>query len=87
MTHNAQDIDIRQYVHFKKVLYGIRNESRFIKGIVFSKNIAHKSMSKKIDNPKILLLQCSIAYHRQEGRLISLEPVLMQVSLKVLLNK
>lgn len=35
-------------------------------------------MSIEIDNPRILLLQCSIVYQRTEGRLMSLEPVLMQ---------
>lgn len=36
-------------------------------------------MATYIENPKILLLQCSIVYQRTEGRLMSLDPVLMQV--------
>lgn len=78
MNHDAQDINIRQYVHFKKVPSGTRSDCKLIRGIVFSKNVAHKHMAKTIENPKILLLRCSIVYQRTEGKLMSLEPVLMQ---------
>lgn len=78
MNHNAQDINIKQYVHFKKVPSGNRSDCKLIRGIVFSKNVAHKHMAKTLENPKILLLRCSIVYQRTEGKLMSLEPVLMQ---------
>lgn len=78
MNHDAQDININQFVHLKKVASGSRNETKLIRGIVFSKNVAHKHMSKSLENPKILLLQCPIVYQRTEGRFMSLEPVLMQ---------
>lgn len=78
MNHNAQDINIKQYVHFKKVPHGKRTDCKLIRGIVFTKNVAHKHMAKSIENPKILLLRCSIVYQRTEGKLMSLEPVLMQ---------
>lgn len=58
---------------------GQRSDNKLIKGIVFSKNVAHKSMMHRIDNPKILLLRCPLVYQRIEGRLMSLEPILMQV--------
>jgi len=48
---------------------------------VCSKNIANKAMASRISGPKILLLQCSIIYQRVEGKLLSLEPVIMQVNL------
>jgi len=38
-------------------------------------------MASRISGPKILLLQCSIIYQRVEGKLLSLEPVIMQVNL------
>ncbi|RZB49897.1 1-phosphatidylinositol 3-phosphate 5-kinase [Asbolus verrucosus] len=77
-NHDAEDLDIRHYIKFKKLSGGLRNDTKLISGIVCSKNVAHKGMSTEIDNPKILLLQCSIVYQRTEGRLMSLEPVLMQ---------
>nr|CAI5827442.1 unnamed protein product [Callosobruchus analis] len=77
-NHDAVDLDIRNYVKFKKLSGGSRTDTMMIKGIVCSKNVAHKRMATDIENPKILLLQCSIVYQRTEGRLMSLEPVLMQ---------
>lgn len=41
-------------------------------------------MASRISGPKILLLQCSIIYQRVEGKLLSLEPVIMQVSKGIL---
>lgn len=43
-------------------------------------------MASRISGPKILLLQCSIIYQRVEGKLLSLEPVIMQVSKLVINN-
>ncbi|EFA00380.1 1-phosphatidylinositol 3-phosphate 5-kinase [Tribolium castaneum] len=77
-NHDAEDLDIRHYIKFKKLSGGSRTDTKLISGIVFTKNVAHKGMLTEIDNPKILLLQCSIVYQRTEGRLMSLEPVLMQ---------
>jgi len=36
-------------------------------------------MSTELMSPRILLLSCSIVYQRIESRLLSLEPVMMQV--------
>lgn len=77
-NHDAVELDIRHYVQFKKLSGGVRSDTKLISGIVCSKNVAHKGMPTDIDNPKILLLHCSIVYQRTEGRLMSLEPVLMQ---------
>lgn len=63
----------------KKVGGGSRTDSYIIAGVVCCKNLAHRSMPSRINNPRILLLSCSIVYQRIEGRLMSLEPVMMQV--------
>lgn len=78
-NHDAVELDIRHYVQFKKVAEAGKNDTYLCRGIICSKNVAHKGMATYIENPKILLLQCSIVYQRTEGRLMSLDPVLMQV--------
>ncbi|XP_017776695.1 PREDICTED: 1-phosphatidylinositol 3-phosphate 5-kinase [Nicrophorus vespilloides] len=78
VNHDAEELDIRQYVKFKVVSGGHRSNCELVRGIVCSKNVVHKAMSVKLENPKILLLEGSIVYQRTEGRLMSLEPVLMQ---------
>ncbi|XP_047111766.1 1-phosphatidylinositol 3-phosphate 5-kinase [Schistocerca piceifrons] len=76
--NDIDNMDIRQYVQFKKVPGGNRQESCIVNGIVCTKNVAHRSMAARLTNPRILLLGCSIVYQRIEGRLLSLEPVMMQ---------
>ncbi|CAG2062045.1 unnamed protein product [Timema podura] len=77
VKNEVDDMDIRQYVQFKKVPGGGR-ESRIVSGVVCTKNVAHRAMATRLVNPRILLLGCSIAYQRVEGKLLSLEPVMMQ---------
>ncbi|KAJ8957069.1 hypothetical protein NQ318_007282 [Aromia moschata] len=77
-NHDAVELDIRHYVQFKILSGGLRTDTSLVRGIVCNKNVAHTGMAIDIENPKILLLQCSVVYQRTEGRLMSLEPVLMQ---------
>lgn len=71
-------MDIRNYVNFKKVPGGLRNDCTIHGGVVFSKNVAHKEMAKKIERPRILLLQCPIVYERVEGKFVSIETLILQ---------
>jgi len=85
LNHDADNLDIRNYVQFKKCPGDSRDDCEIVSGIICSKNIAHRSMNAMIAHPKILLLQCGLMYQRVEGKLISLEPVMMQVHCKLLL--
>ncbi|RZC37229.1 Cpn60 TCP1 domain containing protein [Asbolus verrucosus] len=81
-NHDAEDLDIRHYIKFKKLSGGLRNDTKLISGIVCSKNVAHKGMSTEIDNPKILLLQCSIVYEylrHVAARIVALQPNIVLV--------
>ncbi|KAL0116123.1 hypothetical protein PUN28_011173 [Cardiocondyla obscurior] len=80
LNHDADNLDIRQYVQFKKCPGDSRDDCEIVSGIICSKNIAHRGMNAMIAHPKILLLQCGLMYQRVEGKLISLEPVMMQES-------
>lgn len=72
------------YIQFKKVTGGIRSDCKILNGIAFTKNVAHRSMNTRLENPRILLLNCAIVYQRVEGRFTSLEPVMMQVQYEIL---
>ncbi|XP_061714664.1 putative 1-phosphatidylinositol 3-phosphate 5-kinase [Cydia pomonella] len=75
---HSSDIDIRNYVQVKKLPDGHMRDSCLVPGVVLTKNVAHRGMPQEIENPTVLLLDCSIAYQRVEGKLTSLEPVLLQ---------
>lgn len=77
-NRDADDMDIREYVQIKKSPGGSRNDCEIVSGVVCSKNVAHRGMDAMIAHPKILLLQCGLMYQRVEGKLLSLEPVMLQ---------
>lgn len=78
LNHDADDLDIRQYIQIKKSPGGSRNDCEIVSGVVCSKNVAHRGMNAMIAYPKILLLECGLMYQRVEGKLLSLEPVMLQ---------
>lgn len=78
VKHSDDDMDIRQYIQFKKVPGGAKEDCRIVNGVVCTKNIAHRNMRQKIKDPKILLVGSSIDYQRFENRFLSLEPLVMQ---------
>lgn len=78
LNHNVDDLDIRQYVQIKKCSGGNRDDCEIVSGVVCTKNVAHRGMNAMIAHPKILLLQCGLMYQRVEGKLLSLEPVMLQ---------
>lgn len=71
--------DIRHYVLIKKSPGGSKSDCEIVSGVVCSKNVSHRAMDAMIGNPRILLLRCGLMYQRVEGKLLSLEPVMMQV--------
>lgn len=73
-----EHMDIRNFVNFKKVPGGIRNDSIIVRGTVFSKNVVHKDMATVINDARILLLQCPIVYQRDEGKYDTIETLLLQ---------
>ncbi|KAL7042422.1 hypothetical protein ACKWTF_001129 [Chironomus riparius] len=77
-NRTLDSMDVRNFVNIKKISGGTRNDSTIIGGVVFSKNVAHKDMKIKIDNPKVLLLQCPIAYQRVEGKFVTIESLILQ---------
>ncbi|XP_053327656.1 1-phosphatidylinositol 3-phosphate 5-kinase [Spea bombifrons] len=76
---NDDDMDIRQYVHVKKIPGGKKFDSTVVNGFVCTKNIAHKKMNSCIKTPKILLLKCSIEYlYREETKFTCIDPIVLQ---------
>ncbi|XP_025088502.1 1-phosphatidylinositol 3-phosphate 5-kinase-like [Pomacea canaliculata] len=74
----ADDLDVRRYVHIKKIPVGQKHDTSLIHGLMFTKNIAHKKMHQQITNPRILLLRGAIEYQRVENKFSSLEPQILQ---------
>lgn len=78
---DGDEIDIRHYVKIKKIAGGCPSDSQYIKGVVCSKNVAHKSMMRTIRNPQILILLFPLEWSREfwgDHQLQSIDRVLAQ---------
>ncbi|UYV73170.1 PIKFYVE [Cordylochernes scorpioides] len=58
---------------------GTKADCEILKGVAWTKNVAHRKMRQDIPNPTILLLSTPIVYQRTENKLSSLEPIIMQL--------
>ncbi|KAI8054171.1 uncharacterized protein B0P05DRAFT_591564 [Gilbertella persicaria] len=76
----GDDMDVRHYVKIKKIPGGLPSDSTYVKGVMCTKNVAHKRMVKNISNPRILILMFSLDYSRieMENQLLSIAPVISQ---------
>ena len=76
--HHGDDIDIRHYVKLKKIPGGRPGDTLYVSGLVFTKNLALKSMPRSIAHPNILILTFPLEYARHHQHFMSLEPVIRQ---------
>jgi 1-phosphatidylinositol-3-phosphate 5-kinase len=74
----GDDIDIRHYVKLKKIPGGKPGDTAYVSGVVFTKNLALKSMPRSIANPRIVIISFPIEYQRHQHHFMSLEPVIAQ---------
>ncbi|QIW97098.1 hypothetical protein AMS68_002616 [Peltaster fructicola] len=74
----GDDMDIRHYIKLKKVPGGRPGDTSYVSGVVFSKNVALKSMARSIRNPRIAIVTFAIEYARHQAHFMSLEPVIAQ---------
>lgn len=74
----GEDMDIRHYIKLKRIPGGKPGDTSYVSGVVFTKNLALKSMPRKISNPRIVLVRFPIEYHRHDTNLMSLQPVIEQ---------
>lgn len=75
---HGDDIDIRHYVKLKKIPGGLPGDTSYVSGLVFTKNLALKSMARNIPHPNILILTFPLEYARHQQHFMSLQPVIRQ---------
>ena len=64
----VQEIDIKRYAKVEKVPGGLIEDSRVLNGVMINKDITHSKMRRRIENPKILLLDCPLEYTKGESQ-------------------
>jgi len=63
-----KEIDIKRYAKVEKIPGGAIEDSRVLRGVMFNKDVTHPKMKRKIEKPRILLLDCNLEYKKGESQ-------------------
>merc|ERR1740137_55080 len=63
-----REIDIKRYAKVEKIPGGAIEDSQVLKGVMFNKDVVHPKMRRKIENPRVLLLDCNLEYKKGESQ-------------------
>lgn len=68
-THgDKKEIDIKRYAKVEKIPGGCIEDSAVLRGVMFNKDVTHPKMKRRIENPRILLLDCNLEYKKGESQ-------------------
>ena len=60
--------DLKRYARVEKIAGGSLENSRVLDGVMVNKDVVHPGMSRNIENPRILLLDCPLEYKKGESK-------------------
>lgn len=63
-----KEVDIKRYVKVEKIPGGELEDSQVLNGVMFNKDVTHSKMRRRIENPRILLLDCPLEYKKGESQ-------------------
>ncbi len=61
------DIDIKRYAKVEKIPGGDLLDCVVMDGVMFNKDVTHQKMRRRIENPRVLLLDCPLEYKKGES--------------------
>jgi len=62
------EVDIKRYIRIEKIPGGELSDCCVLDGVMFEKDITHSKMRRRIENPRILLLDCPLEYKKGESQ-------------------
>jgi len=63
-----QEVDIKRYARIEKIPGGEIEDSEVLDGVMVNKDITHPKMRRRIENPRVLLLDCTLEYKKGESQ-------------------
>lgn len=63
-----KEVDIKRYARIEKVPGGEIEDSKVLDGVMLNKDITHPKMRRRIENPRIVLLDCTLEYKKGESQ-------------------
>ena len=64
-----KEIDIKRYAKIEKIPGGEVTDSRVMDGVMFNKDVTHARMRRRIENPRVILLDCPLEYKKGESQM------------------
>jgi len=65
---NMMEIDTKRYCKVEKIPGGEISDCCVLDGVMFQKDVTHAKMRRRIENPRILLLDCPLEYKKGESQ-------------------
>ena len=62
------EVDIKRYVRLEKIPGGELSDCAVLDGVMFNKDVTHSKMRRRIERPRILLLDCPLEYKKGESQ-------------------
>lgn len=66
--NGRREVDVKRYARVEKVPGGEIEDSRVLDGVMLNKDITHPKMRRRIENPRIVLLDCPLEYKKGESQ-------------------
>jgi len=63
-----KEVDIKRYARVEKIPGGEIEDSCVLDGVMLNKDITHPKMRRRIENPRIILLDCTLEYKKGESQ-------------------
>jgi len=67
LENKTKEIDIKRYARIEKIPGGFLEESKVLDGIMLNKDVVHQHMRRRIEKPRIILLDCGLEYKKLES--------------------
>lgn len=65
----TREVDIKKYAKIEKIAGGSIDDCRVLKGVMMNKDVvAPGRMSRRIENPRVMLLDCPLEYKKGENQ-------------------
>ncbi|CAM9526386.1 unnamed protein product [Choristocarpus tenellus] len=62
------EVDVKRYARVEKIPGGELDQCMVLDGVMFNKDVTHAKMRRRIENPRILLLDCPLEYKKGESQ-------------------
>jgi len=66
--NHKMEVDIKRYAKVEKIPGGEISDCKVLSGLMFNKDVTHSKMRRRIENPRILLLDSPLEYKKGESQ-------------------